>query len=418
MKTKAYNGQLGLRCSTTHASAWTLLSLAVRIGTALGLGSEDPSKFSVSDLEIRRRVWSSIGLLDSQLALDRGAPALLSSEKLQKRPLNVNDSELYPGCPPLVELAGFTDMSFASMTHRASLCQKAMEEIPPDTDNSWDRWKEKLAVIDKFEAYGLLQFSGIDAWSPPIQKFAQAVAGASLANIKLMARRPPHRNRQTRIPPWDDYDVMKSTTWILERSLFKQANSEFNPWAWFTWVKWYALAVLLAELCGPIKGPEADLSYVVAQKIFIEYAQVVADSQSGMLWRPIVKLMRRVQKLRGSTVDGMSNLLASPASGMEQPTTRSEIDDNNFANLNINQQPVPHDPAITLDSYNLDPNLIRNSDNPYRLVNNESDQALGMDTFPGEELSWAHWDNFLEDMNNPASFDWAMDWQTNIPLQP
>ena len=211
---------------------------------------------------------------------------------------------------------------------------------------------------------------------------------------------------------------MKSTTWILERSLFKQANSEFNPWAWFTWVKWYALAVLLAELCGPIKGPEADLSYVVAQKIFIEYAQVVADSQSGMLWRPIVKLMRRVQKLRGSTVDGMSNLLASPASGMEQPTTRSEIDDNNFANLNINQQPVPHDPAITLDSYNLDPNLIRNSDNPYRLVNNESDQALGMDTFPGEELSWAHWDNFLEDMNNPASFDWAMDWQTNIPLQP
>ena len=411
--------QLGLRCSTTHASAWSLLSLAVRIGTALGLGSEDPSKFSIFDLEIRRRVWSSIGLLDAQLALDRGAPALLSSEELQKTPLNVNDSELYPNCPPLVERAGFTDMSFASMTHRASLCQKTMEEIPPDTDDSWDRWKEKLAVIDKFEAYGLLQFSGIDAWSPPIQRFAQAVAGGSLANIKLMTRRPPHRNRQTRIPPWDDYDVMKSTTWILERSLFKQANSEFTPWAWFTWVKWYALAVLLAELCGPIKGPEADRSYVVAQKIFIEYAQVVADSQSGMLWRPIVKLMRRVQKLRGSTVDGMSNLLASPASGMEQPTTnRSGINHNSFANLNINQQPIPQGPAIALDPYTPIPTMIQSSDITYDLVNNERDQALGVDFFPSDDLSWAHWDNFLEDMNNPASFDWAMDWQNNVPLQP
>ncbi|KAH7409655.1 hypothetical protein BKA64DRAFT_404214 [Cadophora sp. MPI-SDFR-AT-0126] len=405
---------LGLRCSTTDASAWTLLSLAVRIGSALGLGSEDPSKFSIFDLEIRRRVWSSIGVLDAQLALDRGAPALLSSQELQKTPLNINDSELYPGCPPPLVSTGFTDMSFASMTHRASLCQKTMEEIPPDTDDSWSRWKEKLAAIEKFEAYSMLHFSGIDAWSPPLQKFAQAVAGGSLANIKLMTRRPPYRNRQTKIPPWDDYNVMKSTTWILERSLFKQENSEFNPWAWFTWVKWYALAVLLAELCGPIKGLEADHANVVAQRIFVEYAQVVADSQSGMLWRPIVKLMRRVQKLRGSTVESLSSLLSSSSPGSQQPVmSESAIDHSTFAGLNINQSYLTQDTELRPDPSFGDPNMITSGHTTYGLTNFESGQAFGTDLVPDDGLSWAHWDSFLEDMDNSTNFDWAMDWQNN-----
>ncbi|KAG4437485.1 hypothetical protein IFR05_007040 [Cadophora sp. M221] len=402
---------LGLRCSTTYASAWTLLSIAVRLGNALGLGSEEPSKYSVFDLEIRRRVWSSICVLDSQLALDRGAPALLSSQDLQHLPLNINDSDIYPRCSTPVASARFTDMSFASMTHQACLCQKTMEGIPPDTDDTWSRWKETIAAFNVFEDYAKLHFSSINESSPPLEKFAQAVAAGSLANIKLMQRRPPHRNPQSKIPPWDDYDIMKSTTYILERSIYKQANSNFNPWAWFTWVKWYALAVLLAELCGPVKGPSADHSYMVAQKTFIEYARVVADSESGMLWRPIVKLMRRVQRLRGSTVEGMSNLLLSPAPISQEPASSGAGSERGtFDDLTIDQQPALQGPRIFLDQHFQDGRVINPTDNTFGLTGLENCQTPEMDLIPDYGLSWANWNSFLEDMNNSANVDWGMDW--------
>lgn len=378
----------------------------------MGLGSEDPSKYSIFDIEMRRRVWSSIGLLDAQLALDRGAPTLLSSKDLKTPPLTINDSDLYLGCPTPIEPVGFTDMSFASMTHRACICQKTVEDIPPDTDDSWSRWNETIAVFSAFEQYANVHFSGINASSPPLEQFAQAVAGGSLANIKLMLRRPPQRNRHTKIPPWDDYDVSKSTTYILERSLFKQANTGFNPWAWFSWVKWYALAVLLAELCGPIKGPEVDNSYVVAQKTFIEYARVVADSESGMLWRPIVKLMRRVQWLRGSTVEGMSNLLLAPASKIKEVSSGGRGDVNGaFSDLSINQHFKVQDTGVPLDPYLLGQSLIRPDDGTYELVGLGTAQDLVMDPIPDYGLSWANWDSFLQDMNNLESIDWGMDWQ-------
>ncbi|KAH9224996.1 hypothetical protein DL95DRAFT_351088 [Leptodontidium sp. 2 PMI_412] len=402
---------LGLRCSTTYASAWTLLSIAVRLGNALGLGSEAPSKYSAFDLEIRRRVWASICVLDSQLALDRGAPALLSSQDLQNLPLNINDSDIYPQCPAPIASVRFTDMSFASMTHQACLCQKTMEGIPPDIDDTWSRWKETITAFNIFEDYAKLHFSGINESSPPLEQFAQAVAGGSLANIKLMLRRPPQRNRHSKIPPWDDFDIMKSTTYILERSIYKQANSNFNPWAWFTWVKWYALAVLLAELCGPVTGPGADHSYIVAQKTFIEYARVVADSESGMLWRPIVKLMRRVQRSRGSTVEGMSNLLLSPAPISQEPTSGGTGNERGtFEDLTIDQRPVLQDPGNFLGPHFQDGNMVEPTNDALGLTAFGNRQPHEMNPISDYGLSWANWDSFLEDMNNSANIDWGIDW--------
>ncbi|XMA08950.1 hypothetical protein WAI453_001741 [Rhynchosporium graminicola] len=401
---------LGLKCSTTHASAWTLFSIAVRLAKALQLGSEDPSKYSALDMEIRRRVWSSIGVLDAQLALDRGAPAMLSSQDMQKSPLTINDSDLYPGCPTPIEPAGFTDMSFASMTHRASICQKAVEGIPSDTDDSWSRWKEAVATCDAYEEYARVYFANVDFSSPPLQQFAQAVADASLANIKLMLRRPPHRNQRRKIPPWDDFDVMKSATHILERALLKHASSTFNTWAWFSWVKWYVLAVLLAELCGPVKGSAADDAYVVAQKTFVRYARVVADSESGMLWRPIVKLMRRVQELRGGTMEGMSNPVPSPASASKEVASDNpEFVPRQFADLDINQQPLLQNVGIPFDQ------SFQNSNTMSYLVSGaqalESCANVQLDTLPDYNVPWTNWDNFLEDVDNTSNVDWSMDWQ-------
>ncbi|PBP22145.1 hypothetical protein BUE80_DR006933 [Diplocarpon rosae] len=349
---------VGLRCATTSASSWTLLSVAVRLASALGLGSEQDEKYTIYEVEIRRRLFFSIGVMDTQLALDRGTLPMLGSKDFKHPPSVINDSDLYPTCTFLPTVVQFTDMSFSALTQQAMICQKKMYEPQVDPDDQWTGWSEKLAAISVFEQYIRANLSHINASSSPLQQFTQAVAGGTLANIQLMLRRPPYKSRHitARVPPWDNFDVMKATTDLLERSLDKKARVDFAPWAWFAWIKWYALAVLLAELCGSAKGLAADHSYFVAQRTFDDYSKVVADSESGMLWKPIVKLMRRVQRIRGNAVEVMpASSLSSARVSLPSSHSTNEVDhgpqSDIYEKLGINSQiDIPsHEASLAFD---------------------------------------------------------------------
>jgi hypothetical protein len=88
-------------------------------------------------------------------------------------------------------------------------------------------------------------------------------------------------------------------TEVLERSKSKRSWFQFAQWAWYKWVKWFALAVVLAELCKA-RGSFADRAWFVAQQFFDDYATIVADTKSGLLWKPIAKLMQRTRSLRAA----------------------------------------------------------------------------------------------------------------------
>ncbi|KAJ5053739.1 uncharacterized protein L3040_000030 [Drepanopeziza brunnea f. sp. 'multigermtubi'] len=45
--------------------------------------------------------------------------------------------------------------------------------------------------------------------------------------------------------------------------------------------------------------------YLGEMRTFANYSQTMADSESGVLWRPIAKLLRRVERLRGTVVRGV-----------------------------------------------------------------------------------------------------------------
>lgn len=63
---------MAIRACHRYASSWTLLAVAVRLANALSLGSENIQSFTAIDLEVRRRLWYCINLMDIQAMLDRG----------------------------------------------------------------------------------------------------------------------------------------------------------------------------------------------------------------------------------------------------------------------------------------------------------------------------------------------------------
>jgi hypothetical protein len=210
-----------------------------------------------------------------------------------------------------------------------------------------------------------------------------------LVSMQLLARRPPYRQANNTVPPWDDFDVMETATEVLEQHL-QVAPPELQPWAWKNWVQWHALAVLLAELTVRPQDLSSDRAYFVAIQSFHHYAQLVADSESGLLWKPIVKLMRRVRRIRQGTqqarIPTTSNstveVLGSNFSHSEQPSFDFFDEHGTFDFANLGSE------------IDFSDSIYWNNDNQF--IGQYSGTELGNDT------PWLAWDTFIRDFHDPS----------------
>lgn len=313
--------EAGLRACRANAQQWTLTAIAIRSANAQGIPLQSFTQDRTPDLvtqqilldvEQRRRLWFCIGILDMQSAFDRGSKPLLGSDDFQTWPMNIDDSELLQHPLPSASQSrnSFTDMSFSMIVYRAMICQRKLTEIGRSAepgDLTVDRIAagyEQISVLADFERH-VRQLAALrNASSSPsaIQRFTVAVAEESLVAMRLLLHRPLHRRGNSYIPaeygPNQIIDILTTATEVLESSLLKRASTEFMKWAWFSWVKWYALAIVLAELLCTASGPLADRAWKAAQQCYENYAKFVADTKSGLLWEPIAKLMRKVKIMR------------------------------------------------------------------------------------------------------------------------
>lgn len=356
------------------ASSWTLLSIAVRVASALGLGPKDSSRGSVYDLQLRRRVWYCIGLLDTQTALDRGTLPLLSSEDFVFPPLNLDDSEMSSAVTRSTPQQGFTDMSLPSMTHEAMVCHMKLCKASVATKGPWGTWNDKVQILAEFEVSVKQRYSVFVDSPNALARLTALVARESLVNMQLLLRRPLYKDELCTVPPWDDFNVMKVATEVLERNLRKTTTSEFAPWSWFYWIKWYALAVVLSELCSDRKRSFDERAFLVAQESFTRYARIIADTDSGMLWKPIAKLMRRVQTLKDSMMREMTD--DTPPPSLQMGNQGNMIEQQNYEDVQ-NFGHMPED----------------------QQMNVEEAGSLNDGT------SWFNWDLFLDDINSTDYLD-------------
>lgn len=229
--------------------------MAMRLANAQRIPSSLASEDASADMQVRRRLWQYIGVLDLQSAFERGSQPLIGSHDLQSLPINTNDHELTHQSMPSADRAShhrWTDMTLSTIIYQAGSCQRRLTELRISVgSNQHDHvaaHREQLETLAGFETH-INQLTIVCGLSPSdIQKFALAVALESLVAMRLLVRRPLHRRGHGIVPIDDDFDVLRTAKEVLERSQMKRTHIEFAPWAWFQWVKWYALAVVLAEL--------------------------------------------------------------------------------------------------------------------------------------------------------------------------
>ncbi|GAM35584.1 histone deacetylase [Talaromyces pinophilus] len=391
---------MGLRVCQQYALSWTLLALAIRAGNALGLPLTEPcDPVSVGD-DLKLRLWYCIGMLDSQTSIDRGTRPMMTLKEFQRKPLLVNhDAGKY--APPSRRQNLTHDMSFSHVIHEATICSRRLMEFPPDTAGTWETWDKKLQIISDFEIYIRQYCSNLDCPSHDLQRFVQFTAEDIVLNMQLFLRRPMFPSKTSPFPPWDKFDVLKVTTEIMERTLWKATDSAFAPWAWLskTWLKWQVLAVLLAELCTPRYGELGDRAYAIAKEGFDYCSALMAETDLATVLKPLAKLMSRVTEVRTRMMNeqrilgGVSSV--SSTTGTNTLSQSNSADENSFSLF----------PTGVSDLTSL--TYINNANGADAFLN--TDQFTQAPSYMNGDMSadasWLNWNVFLGEMGDPWTVD-------------
>lgn len=343
-------------------------------------GAQSSHKLSVLDKELRRRLWFGIGVLDLQSAFDRGSHALLHSSDLADWPANSDDLDIiaHSKTHP-VEQDLSTESSFARMTFSAGICHRKLTELGVSAANgtvdAYLARQQQLATLADFETVVKKIQSQCGTNPTKLQAFTVSVAQESLVAMTLLFHRPLHKRGKNQKAythgQIDNTELLIMATEVLERSQSKRSWFEFAQWAWFKWVKWFALAVVLAELCTA-KGSSADRAWLVAQQSFDDYANIVADTKSGLLWKPIAKLMQRARKLREAQTATSQDIAPTG----DDTHTNIQWHDYVFRDLELR----PDDQMSALAGE----------------ITSASEFATKMDT--DVDMTWFHWDLLIEDI--------------------
>ncbi|PLB49307.1 hypothetical protein P170DRAFT_426246 [Aspergillus steynii IBT 23096] len=281
---------------------WTMLSMALRVGQALFLHIVNPPfEIRPLEMELRRRVWHAIGILDAQSSLDRATePMIIPAWLEQNTPSNINDGDIgfFTDEPPL-ENGGFTDMTFNLLVLKA---HKTMRTL------NFSRWtqhgvmdmEDRQTLVIEFQKEAIRLVSGCSPDTSPLQWLAVKTAECLIASLQLVALRPLQRDPDFTPPQVKNHGLLKLCIDILQRTQQLSDDPHVAPWRWFQelWAPWHPLSVALAEICVCDDLSVMETYWPVVEHSFHVVGPAVADSKEGMLWKPIDKLMKQAESKR------------------------------------------------------------------------------------------------------------------------
>ncbi|EED21811.1 histone deacetylase, putative [Talaromyces stipitatus ATCC 10500] len=404
---------MGLRVCSQYAMSWTLLALAIRSGNALGLpitGTETGQEKEVCEHrsvgdDLKMRLWYCIGMLDSQTSIDRGTRPMMTLRDFEMKPLIINhEAGKYAQPSKRQELSW--DMAFSHVIHEATICSRRLMEFPPDVAGSWESWPKKLQVISEFETYIRQYCSQLEGCPHQLQRFIQFTAEDIVLNMHLLLRRPPYPSKNSPFPPWDKFDVLKVTTEIMERTLWKASDSAFAPWAWLskTWLKWQVLAVLLAELCTPRYGELGDRAYRVAKRGFDYCSSLMAESDLATVLKPLEKLMARVNKVRAGMLSEQRSSSLSTVTGIDTPG-HIPVESNSHLIL---PSGVSGSTGFPYNDNNT------NSTEAFSTTDKSAQAASYMNGNISIDASWLNWNDFLSEMGDVWTADLNTEYYNSV----
>ncbi|KAI1771179.1 fungal-specific transcription factor domain-containing protein [Hypoxylon cercidicola] len=308
-------------------ASWALLALPVRLAQALDLHREAAGAGrSPFETEMRRRLWWQLIVLDIRASEDRGTTTIVARDSYDTRlPLNLNDADFGPDSPgPLVERQGPTDVTFSLCTARCSGIFLYVEHAHQSAagfaggDNSSSGGADVCAVapaprsVEETVRHAQSLESQFVATADPSHAasyLASVTVRLIILKLWLITQYPLHprqgprrASREQAAGLFPSEATLRTAISIVELNEYLRTGPYGDRFRWWadTYVQWHPLAVALAELCTQTRGDLADRAWRIIDDGFPAWSEVIADTKSGTLWRPIRKLYKKAKAARSA----------------------------------------------------------------------------------------------------------------------
>lgn len=381
------------RISDVSRRAWTMTGLVVRIAYGIGLHRELASDSPYMQ-ETKRRLWHQIRVLDAFSAVDRGTELLIQLSSFDTPlPSNVNDSEFDESTTSITNREdGLSDMTFNLMAHSATTLTMRLL-TPEESGKKGETWQQRLDSalnLGKELREKYLQHCDL---SLPFHRFLYTVGNSMAASSVLRAVRPMQKHVSSVPPRVDSPFVLQLAVNSLRESEATHQDPECEGWRWIFWVQWHALAVALAGLCSIRDTDLAKTAWQYVDKAYERHARQVADTRSGMLWRPIEKLYKKASAFRDGTVTSPRNSMSISPPNMP---------DQNMANLSISMPPSTG-VTSTYPMGSTQAQLPVGAMPSSGVMNAPTDvpftDAYAMQPLQVGDMSWMDWERIMEDIS-------------------
>ena len=290
------------------ADVWALTSLAIRIATRMGLHQDRDGTASTLphyEIEMRRRLWWQILVLDIRTAEDSGTdPSLYEHMFCTNLPSNVNDADVDPdmGAPP-TELGGRTEMLFSivrfemSFAARRILCSQHFchHNSYPLLDAG-----EKLAFIDDLERRLKQKHLKSCDLNIPLCFLTVSCTILGILKLKLVAllRSQPISTPHSQTTK----DILFTTSLnILESFQALKSDEKVQRWVWLfqDYVEWDAMAYLLDSICERIRGTEVDRAWSAVNAVFKSRQGLRLEGSRETRWQHLEKVRLKAIEIYG-----------------------------------------------------------------------------------------------------------------------
>ena len=236
------------------------------------------------EVEMRRRLWWQITLIDVRAAEVCGAGLTVIALGDTTRPLNINDADIHPDMlEPPVDREGNTEMCFIML--RSSIGRyfkflykpQLMLGEDPNQRADKDSGKTLQELMDEFESYLNEHFLRNADPLDPLQFFTSMVARAILCSWRVMdsirkaADKTNSNEQHYRDTLFEEslkgmeYDNLGHTTKNVQRFL----------WHIDTHFQWHSLVALLGELRSRTSGELVDKAWQQIGEVFEHHPEML-----------------------------------------------------------------------------------------------------------------------------------------------
>lgn len=269
-------------------AVWNLTGILIRNGQRLGLHKNDQTAgLTAFEIEMRRRIWFQILLLDIMAAQTVGTSSSMSF-LLQPTvdPLNVNDSDLHPDMQRLPEDSeGATEMMFCRLRlkifgwfhqlHSEKPASSTSEGIPNMASGIWpaemaNDMDKKERMIDKIEQQVELDLLRYCDPLDPVHYLTTFVARLIVTKMKFAALHPRRQAEGAVISQQLKDQLFRLALRVIQYDNAAHGEKMMQRFLWHSHAhfQWSCFMHILDDLKERNLGPEADTAWEEVDKVY------------------------------------------------------------------------------------------------------------------------------------------------------